>query len=268
MDQKVFDGLRKIVYQTSGISLSDKKITLVSTRVNKRLRLLRLSSYGQYLDLLRTDRSGEELVHFLDVISTNFTKFYREQVHFEILASLMEKWSGEGQRRFRIWCAAASSGEEPYTLAMTVLESLKDARAGSKILATDICTKVLEKAQAGIYDAETVTDIPEQLLLRYFTRTRQDGKYHYQAGYKLRSLITYKRLNLSTPPFPMKGPLDVVFCRNVMIYFDNILRKKLTDEIFRLLKSGGYLMVGHSESLAGISTGFKSVQPSVYVKPE
>lgn len=271
MDKKVFDSLRKIVYENSGISLSDKKITLVSARVNKRLRLLRLSSYDQYLDLLRTDRTGEELVHFLDVISTNTTKFCREAVHFEILASLMEKWLGEGQKRFRIWCAAASSGEEPYTLAMTILEGLKGARADSRILATDICTKVLEKAQAGVYDSKAVKSIPKHLLSRYFTKIREGEEYHYKAGNKLRDLVIYRRLNLSTPPFPMKGPFDVVFCRNVMIYFDNAVRKRLVDDICRLLKPGGYLMIGHAESLktlAGIATGLKSVQPAVYLKPE
>ncbi len=259
MHKIVFDELRKIVYENSGISLSDKKATLVSSRINKRLRFLRLTSYEDYLEFLKTDVTGDELVHFLDVISTNTTKFYREAVHFEILASLMEQWIGQKQRRFRIWCAAASSGEEPYTLAMTILESVKGARVDVKILATDISSKVLAKAQTGVYRPEAVAEIPKHLLLGYFTKIREGEDYHFQAGNKLKNLITYKRLNLAEPPFPMKGPLDVVFCRNVMIYFDNAVRKRLIDNTFSLLKPGGYLMTGHSESLASIRAKFKSV---------
>lgn len=270
MEKTVFDRLRTIVYENSGISLSDKKITLVSSRINKRLRLLNLPSYEDYLGFLKTDKTGEELVHFLDVISTNTTNFYREPVHFEILASLIEKCLNQGQKRFRIWCAAASSGEEPYTLAMTILESIKGARVDSKILATDISTSVLAKAQAGVYEAEKLKNIPKRLLSRYFIKIKKKGGYHYLVGDKLRNLITYRRLNLSSPPFPMKGPFDVVFCRNVMIYFDNAVRKRLVDDIYRLLKPGGYLMIGHSESLkslTGIVPNFKSVQAAVYIKP-
>lgn len=268
MHKKVFDSLRKIVYENSGISLSDRKITLVSSRINKRLRHLQLSSYQDYLDFLKADKAGVELVHFLDAISTNTTHFFREPVHFKVLTSLMEKWLDQGQKRFRIWCAAASSGEEPYTLAMTILESTKGARVDAKILATDICTEILAKAQAGVYLAETVKNIPKHLLSRYFTKVRNGEDFHYQVSNELRNVITYKRLNLSTPPFPMKGPLDVVFCRNVMIYFDNLVRRRLVDEIYRLLKPDGCLMTGHSESLASLKTKFRSVQPAVYVKAE
>ncbi len=266
MNKKVFDQLRTIVYENSGISLSDRKVTLVSARINKRLRFLRLTSYEDYLEFLKTDVTGNELVHFLDVISTNTTHFFRESVHFEVLASLIEKWSSQGQRCFRIWRAAASSGEEPYTLAMTILENVKGTHVDAKILATDISTEILAKAQTGVYQAATVNGIPKHLLSRYFVKIRGAESYHYQASDQLRRLITYRRLNLATPPFPMKGPFDVVFCRNVMIYFDNAVKKRLVDDIHRLLKPDGYLMTGHSESLTGLGTDFKSVQPAVYVK--
>ncbi len=266
MNKKVFDELRTIVYENSGISLSDRKITLVSARINKRLRHLQLASHEDYLNYIKTDKTGEELVRFLNVISTNTTHFFREPVHFEVLASLIKKWASQGQRRFKIWCAAASSGEEPYTLAMTVLENVKGTNVDVKILATDISTEILAKAQAGVYQAETVNGIPKHLLSRYFTKIREGAGYYYQASDQLRGLITYRRLNLATPPFPMKGPFDVVFCRNVMIYFDNAVKKRLVDDIYRLLKPGGYLMIGHSESLTGLGTDFKSVQPAVYIK--
>ncbi len=267
MEKDVFDELRAIVYAKSGISLSENKTALVSSRLNKRLRLLGLDSYGDYLDYLKNDSEGGELVQFLDVISTNTTSFYREPVHFEILSELLEKWASEGQRRFRIWCAASSSGEEPYTIAMTAREALKAPGCDVKILATDISTRILAQAMEGVYDAEKAASIPEHLLRRYFSKAKDaDGDACWTANDSLREMISFRRLNLSTPPFPMKGPMDVVFCRNVMIYFDNPVRQRLIDEIARLLKPGGYLMVGHSESLTGIRSNLKTVRPAVYVK--
>jgi len=266
VNKKVFDQLRTIVYENCGISLSDNKMTLVSARINKRLRLLQLASYEDYLVYLKTDKTGEELVRFLNVISTNTTHFFREPAHFEVLTCLLKEWSSRRQRRFRIWCAAASSGEEPYTLAMTVLENVKGTDLDVKILATDISTEILAKAQTGIYQAEAVNGIPKHLLSQYFVKIREGASHYYQASDLIRGLITYRRLNLATPPFPMKGPFDVVFCRNVMIYFDNAVKKRLVDDIYRLLKPDGYLMTGHSESLTGLGTNFKSVQPAVYIK--
>ncbi len=267
MDPKIFNRFRELVYAKSGITLGPHKAPLVSARVARRMRALSISSHDDYLDLILQDDSGEELIHFLDAISTNVTSFYREPDHFEFLAEALQRWQKEGQTRFRIWCAAASTGEEPYTLAMTAMETLGPTLRDFRILATDISTRVLQKCLDGTYLQSKVQGIPPALLSRYFSRYNDDAEICYSANNDLRKIITFKRLNLATPPYPMKGPMDVIFCRNVMIYFDEGLRKSLAQEAKRLLKPGGYFIVGHSESLVGSAREFRVIRPSVYQKP-
>lgn len=264
MEKVIFDRFRAIVYEKSGISLNDGKEALVSARVAKRMRALGYTDHRKYLEHVSNDVSGAEVVHLIDAISTNVTSFFREPVHFDLLTELVKQWLEEGQTRFRIWSAASSTGEEPYTIAMTMLEATRGARVDIRILATDISTAVLEKCRQGTYSSEKVASVPPALRERYFTENRGAGTYTVKNS--VRDLITFRRLNLSHPPFPMKGPFDVVLCRNVMIYFDNTVRGHLLQEVHRLLKPGGYLMVGHAESLTGILTSLKVVRPSVYVK--
>ncbi|MFP4501511.1 MAG: CheR family methyltransferase [Candidatus Hydrogenedentota bacterium] len=266
MEQATFEEYRALIYQKSGIALASGKEALVSSRVAKRMRQLLMDDHRAYLRYLKEDTTGEEIIHLLDAISTNVTSFYRESAHFEILASLLAEWHREGQRRFRIWCAAASSGEEPYTIAMTLLEALGGNGVDMRILATDISTRALASAMEGVYGEERVKAIPKPLLSRYFDKGGARDAISYSARQPLRNLLLFRRLNLSEPPFPMRGPLDVVFCRNVMIYFDNRVRGRLLDEAYRLLKPGGYLFVGHAESLTGMVSSFKLVRPSVYRK--
>jgi len=266
MNRRTFDEFRTLVYAKSGISLGDQKEALVSARVGKRMRALGMLEFEEYLDYVVRDDSGQEVVQLIDAISTNVTSFYREAQHFEFLGELLKKWKESGQRRFRIWCAASSTGEEPYTIAITAAEHLPDGGSDVKILATDISTRVLAKCQLGIYDAQKVGSVPAPLRERYFDRYQEGGQTLYRVKDRLRKLVMFRRLNLATPPFPMRGPLDVVFCRNVMIYFDNDVRGRLLAEAYRLLKPGGFLMVGHAESLTGLVSAFKTVRPSVYVK--
>ncbi len=265
MNKNIFDRLRKLVYDKSGISLGDHKEALVTARVGKRMRTLGMEEFEDYLDHLVEDKSGQEVVQLLDVISTNVTHFFREAQHFDVLAELLRQWSEEGQSRFRIWCAAASSGEEPYTIAMMMREAL-DGGADAKMLATDISTRVLEKAKEGVYEDRHVEKIPPQLLRKYFTKRGGENKGLWEARQTLKQLITFGRLNLSEFPYRLKGPLDVIFCRNVMIYFDNDMRSRVLANMYKLLRPGGYLMVGHAESLTGLVSEFKSVRPSVYIK--
>jgi chemotaxis protein methyltransferase CheR len=265
MDRKIFDQLRKLVYEKSGISLGDHKEALVTARVGKRMRQMGIEDYEQYFDRLVADESGQEVVQLLDVISTNVTHFFREAQHFDVLGELLRQWSAQGQRRFRIWCSAASSGEEPYTIAMIMREAL-DSKADAKLLATDISTKVLEQAQKGIYEDKHVEKIPPPLLKKYFTMRGGENQGKWEVRDTLKQLITFGRLNLSVFPYPLKGPLDVIFCRNVMIYFDNDMRSRVLANMYQLLKPGGYLMVGHAESLTGLVSEFKGVRPSVYIK--
>ncbi len=266
MDQRTFEQFQKLVYEKSGISLGPQKVALVAARVGKRMRALNIEDYEAYLAFVKQDEKGNELVQLLDAISTNVTSFYREAAHFDLLADLLAEWRKQGQSRFRIWCAASSTGEEPYCLAMTALEAFQGGNVDLKILATDISTRVLDIARKGAYPANKTERIPERLLVKYFHPPARGGEAVYTVKPELRRLISFNRINLSTPPFPMKGPMDVVFCRNVMIYFDHVVRTRLVMEIHRLLRPGGYLMVGHSESLTGLNAPFKSMQPAVYKK--
>ncbi|MBI5118470.1 protein-glutamate O-methyltransferase [Candidatus Poribacteria bacterium] len=266
MDKSTFNEFRKLVYERSGICLGEQKETLVCARVGKRMRLLGIQSYRAYLRHVMDDESGEEVVHLLNAISTNVTSFFREPAHFEFLSKAFSQWLAEGQKRFRFWSAACSTGEEPYSLAVTLMEALGGASIDIKILATDISTRALERCLEGVYHKDRLKDVPAVVRDRHFEYHRDSEGVFYSVKPSLKRMVVFKRLNLSTSPFPMHGPFDAIFCRNVMIYFDNRIRQELLAEMHRLLKPGGYLMVGHAESLAGIACSFKGVKPSIYAK--
>jgi chemotaxis protein methyltransferase CheR len=266
MKSAIFNRFREIIYNSAGISLSDKKEALVSARVSKRMRTLGIEEPEDYLKKVVEDASGEEIIQLLDAISTNVTHFFRESEHFDFLSGKITEWYGAGQRKFRFWSAGCSTGEEPYTLAMTILETMPRNDSDIRILATDISTRVLKKSSEGIYEKRKVDQIPPLMLERYFDHSGFGEKVQYQVHQNMRNLITFKRLNLSKIPFPMQGPMDAIFCRNVMIYFDNDIRKNLLEEYYRLLRPGGILFVGHAESLTGMLSGFKSLKPSIYMK--
>lgn len=270
MTPSLFRAFRDIAYQQAGIRLRDGKEALVSARLGRRLRDLGFTSEGQYLEFLRADASGSEMVEFLDSISTNFTSFYREPVHFEILAGEARTALTLGAGRFRVWCAAASSGEEPYTIALTLASVFEGAAADYRILATDISTRALERARDGRYAQRQIEPVPRWLRTRYFRRAGAlaGEDTTYQVVPELRAKISFNRLNLAMPPFPMRGPFDVVMCRNVMIYFDHEVRQRLLSEVGRLLGPQGLLMVGHSETLNGLTAPFRPLRPSVYRRTE
>ncbi len=266
LSPKMFLRFCDLVYEKAGIHLGPQKEALVAARMGKRMRALGLARYEDYYQLVKEDATGDELVEMLNAISTNVTYFFREEHHFELLADLLRKWTQEGQKSFRIWSAAASTGEEPYTIAMTAKAALP-ASCEVKILGTDISTRALNVAKAGRYEPRHLEKVSESHARRFFRReTDEEGDVHFVVEDELRRMVSFARLNLAKPPYPMKGPFDVVFCRNVMIYFDNPVRKALLDEIWRVLKPGGYLLVGHAESLSGMLSHFRSLEPSVYVK--
>lgn len=269
MEARHFRRFCEIAYQRAGITLKPGKEALVSARIGKRIRTLGIGGAGDYVRFLEADETGEELVEFLDAISTHYTRFFREPDHFEHLAEALRGWEAAGQKRFRIWCAASSSGEEPYTLAITLAEAFDDRPVDCRILASDISTKVLNRALQGIYGEDGLEPLSRAQRSRYFTRisSRRDPEILYQANPELKSYLVFRRLNLAHPPLPIRGPLDFVFCRNVMIYFDACVRQRLVSEIDRLVRPGGYLVVGHSETLTGIQSSFRVVSPSIYQKP-
>ena len=265
LENDVYESIRDIVYQKAGINLGSGKQALVSARLGKRLRALELQTQRDYLDYLLADTSGEEIVQLLDVISTNHTYFFRENDHFVLLREYLQKWMHENVSKIRIWCAAASTGEEPYTLAMVCNEVFQNVPVDLRILASDISTRVLRICHEGVYPSERMREVSAELKQRWW-HSQPNG--NWSAKEALRQRLTFARLNLMETPYPMKGPFDVVICRNVMIYFDRSGREKFVREAIRLLRPGGLLIVGHAESLAGIAHGFVTIKPSVYFKPE
>jgi chemotaxis protein methyltransferase CheR len=266
LSEKEFKQFQTLIYQQVGIKLDAPKKTLLVSRLSKRLRELDLPSFQAYFDCVSQNGGEEELIRLLDLISTNKTDFYREPVHFEflryhILGEVRESKS------LRVWSSASSSGEEPYTIAMTLREAIQDIRRWDlKILASDISTRVLAKAASGLYEEERVNLLPEELVHRHFLRGKgpQAGKYKIHPD--VAKLVSFRRINLMDPEFPIRSPLDVIFCRNVMIYFDRPTQAALMTKFFRYLRPGGYLFIGHSESLQWIQHPFTYIQPTIYRK--
>jgi chemotaxis protein methyltransferase CheR len=262
---KQYERVCGLVYATSGINLGKGKEQLVRTRLAKRVQTLGMSSYTDYLDLVERDLQGSEAVVMLDAISTNKTFFFREVQHFDLLRDRVLPPLLASGSPVRVWSAGCSSGDEPYTLGILLHEMEADlARRDVRILATDLSTKVLAKARQGLYDASTLSDVPPALLKRYFTR-EGGAVVQYRVADRVRSLVSFARLNLMEA-WPMRGPFDVIFCRNVMIYFDRPTQERLIQRYYDLLSPGGYLLVGHSESLTSLKHRFRYVQPAVYVK--
>lgn len=262
LSQADFTTIRELVHSVCGINLHTGKEVLVRTRLARRIHALGLSGYAEYVRYLRQDRSGEEVAHMVDVLTTNKTSFFREPQHFDFMRRhVMPRWV-EARRPIRIWSAGCSSGEEPYTISMVLHEAIPDlAQRDLKILATDISERVLERARQGEYTAEVLAQLPTGLERRYFTREGNGGRV---TG-ALRAPIRFARLNLMER-WPMRGRFDLIFCRNVMIYFDAATQQRLVQRFEEILKPGGYLFVGHSESLTALDHQLQYIQPAVYSK--
>jgi len=268
LSEQLFTKYSHLVYQQCGINLHDGKKALLQARLNKRLRLTGFRSYKDYYDFITQSENAEEMVHFLDAISTNLTYFFRESQHFDLLQQsllepLLEEKRRLGNRRIRIWSAACSTGEEAYTLAMCVLPGLGDLKQWDfRILATDISTRVLEVCARGVYSAEKLEKVPANLRRLYF-HAHPSGDH--EVAPLLKEVVTVRYLNLQTP-FPFKGLFDFIFCRNVMIYFDKPTQEVLINKISQFLAPGGCLFIGHSESLTGLKHSLTHLKPAVYRK--
>jgi chemotaxis protein methyltransferase CheR len=264
LKRATFMRLRDIVYDSSGITLPDSKRALLTARTGKRMRALGIRDHELYLEILEADQSGEELLRFLDVVSTNVTGFFREPSHFDVVGDAVRRRLDQDQPRLRLWSAACSTGEEPYSLAMTALEATAGRAVDVRILATDISTRALEVARRGVYPLDKARCIPPMLRQHYGARTGDRREPSWTIADEARRLVTFHRMNLSRPPFPMKGPFDVILCCNVMIYFDQRVREALLTEMHRLLHPDGLLVVGHAESLCAHPDLFSLVQPSIF----
>ena len=264
LSEKEFRQVSQIVHTISGINLKDGKEALVRARLMKRLRALRMGSFKEYIQFIDTDEGREEVALLIDVMTTNKTGFFREADHFTYLRDTI--LPGITGRRMRFWTAACSSGEEPFSLAMLLRESIPDMRSKDVlILATDISMRMLEMARLGVYGEDKIRDLPPAFFKKYFIRARDQYPPAYQVKDEVKSMVRLAWLNLMDP-WPMKGPLNVIFCRNVMIYFDRSTQQTLISRFWDLLEPGGYLFVGHSEGLSAIKHRFRYVKPAIYRK--
>jgi chemotaxis protein methyltransferase CheR len=271
LTQRDYELFRQLVYEKSGIDLGHQKQQLVRARLGKRLRSGRFGSYRAYYEYVKNDETGSELCSLIDAISTNTTHLFREKQHFDFLGSTLRHWLADQHWRtrhpvLRIWSAGCSSGEEPYSIAMTVEDILGVSHAVDwKILATDISTKVLDTARAGIYELHRLGTVPDTMRRRHFVRCGQDRGL-MQVHPRLRSRITFARFNLMTERFPFKYGFHFVFCRNVMIYFDRPTQAGLVRRFTEHILPGGFLVTGHSESLNALQHELTYVRPTIYCK--
>jgi chemotaxis protein methyltransferase CheR len=269
-----FRRLSSFIHSNYGIKLPKVKKILLEARLMKRLHALGMHSYTEYCDYLFSPEGiRNELMHMIDVVTTNKTDFFREPGHFDYLVQtalpeLINSYSATARKKYIIWSAGCSTGEEPYTLAM-ILNEFADKHHGFyfSILATDISTRVLERARLGIYREDAAQAVPVALKIKYFMKSRDRSKKIVRVAPELRSLVEFRRLNFMEGDFGLNGPVDVIFCRNVIIYFDSATRERLLSRFHGHLIPGGYLFMGHSETLSGMDVPLVPAGPMVYRRP-
>ncbi len=256
-----FDRIKKLIYKQAGISLSSSKQNMVYSRLAKRLRAKNFDNFGTYLDYLERG-DAEEWEAFTNALTTNLTAFFREQHHFPILQKHVEQ--RKNNQKIQLWCSASSTGEEPYSMAMAMVQAFKTFTPPVHILATDLDTNVLATAQNGVYSLDRLEKLPKDKLKKFFLR----GKGHHAGSARVRpelhNLITFRQLNLLDDGWPIRGPFDAIFCRNVMIYFDKPTQYKILQKFVPLLAPDGLLFAGHSESFQHAIDIFKLREKTVY----
>jgi len=266
-----YSRLCKLVYDEAGIALGSQRKTMLEVRIKRRLKALAIPSYGEYCDyLFSCDGLKDELVHLIDVVTTNKTDFFREPKHFDFLTSraLPSFAASSGYNRpVLLWSAGCSTGEEPYTLAIVLSEyALTHPGFSFRILATDISTAVLDRAAQGIYSSEVVRPVPAALKVKYFMRSREPGSNRVRVVPELRRQVEFRRLNFMDSDYDLAEKAGAIFCRNVIIYFDRPTQEKILRKLSRHLVPGGYLFVGHAETLHDMSLPLSQVAPSLYRK--
>jgi len=267
----LFSKFQKLIYQEAGIWLATHKHALLTGRLARRLRLLGLSKMQEYYQLVTQPDQQHERAVMIDCITTNETHFFREPRHFEFLEKeVFPKWeqdaaAGERPTRLRVWSAGCSSGEEPYSLAMLLLKHFPEAKGWElEVLGTDISTRVLEKARAATYPIEKSKDIPAEYLRAYMLKGKGDHKGVMKVSPELHRVVRFARVNLHADSYPIIGSFDLIFCRNVLIYFDQESKTKVIGGILRHISQSGLLFVGHSEHLGPIAPNLKTVAPTIH----
>ncbi len=256
-----FERVRKLIYQHAGISLSPVKQDMVYSRLARRLRATGMQSFAEYLDALEKN-GGDEWERFVNSLTTNLTSFFREPHHFPIFAEHLRKIGAK--RPVRIWCSAASTGEEPYSIAMTVAETFGSNCSHVSIVASDLDTNVLATAQKGVYPVERVEKLSPERLRKFFMRGTGSQEGFVSVRSELKQMIEFQRINLLDANYSVKGPLDVIFCRNVMIYFDKPTQYKILSRFAPMMQADGLMFAGHSESFLHAADLFKSLGKTVY----
>jgi chemotaxis protein methyltransferase CheR len=272
LSRKSFDRFARYITQELGIKMPDTKLTMVQSRLLRRVRELRLDSVEQYGEYFFSDGNSEERIHFIDAITTNKTDFFREPEHFDYLVkTALPALAGPLEGcfyRLNVWSAGCSSGEEPYTLAMILSEYANQRRGFDfSILATDISNRVLEHARAGIYDESLIGPVPLEFRKKYLLHSHDRSQPQVRMVPKLRQKTSFHRLNFMADDYGIQDMFEVIFFRNVMIYFDKSTQERVVNRMCRNLQPGGYLFVGHSESLAGLDIPLTPVHTSVFRKP-
>jgi chemotaxis protein methyltransferase CheR len=262
-----FNYFRDIVYRETGIKLNDMKRSLLQSRLMRRMRELKLHTYEHYAEFVENNYEAE-IFNFINAVTTNKTEFFREHQHFDMMMDeVFPEFEKSGKRKIRLWSAGCSTGEEPYSLAMTIKRYFgSNCKYDIKILATDIDTQVLSKAIGGVYTNDQIVGIGQDMVHEYFSRIDDKNGRMYQINEELRRLIVFKRLNLLDEKYPMKGRFDCIMCRNVIIYFDKNTQKTLFERFYNYLNDDGFLFVGHSENLSGLTSKFTLIGKTVYKK--
>lgn len=257
---KDFERVRALIYQRAGISLSDSKQEMVYSRLARRLRATGITSFSEYLNELERGADPEEIVAFTNALTTNLTSFFREEHHFPLLAEFASRL----KEPITVWCSASSTGEEPYSIAMTLCEAYGKMNPPARIIATDIDTNVLKTASNGVYNMDRLEKMSSERVKKFFLKGKGSNDGQVRVRPELRDMIEFKQLNLLSDSWPVSGTFDVIFCRNVMIYFDKPTQKKILQRFAPLLKPHGLLFVGHSENFSYLTDIFQLRGKTVY----
>ena len=257
-----FECVKKLIYARAGIALAENRQEMVYTRLSRRLRATGSRGFGESLERLEGDDRDAEWESFVNALTTNLTSFFREAHHFPILAEHVKK--RQPGQTMKLWCSAASTGEEPYSMAMTMVEAFDSLKPPVRILATDIDTEVLAVAREGVYSLDRLESMSPERIRRFFLKGKNSTAGYARVRPELRDLITFKPLNLLDPKYPMRGPFDAIFCRNIMIYFDKPTQYRILQKFVPLLDRDGLLFMGHSEVFQHASDLIKLIDRTVY----
>lgn len=265
-----FKRLASYIERNVGIKMPEQKILMMQARLSSRLNALNMTSFADYVDYVLSGENNEEVLHMIDVMTTNLTHFFREPTHFEFLSNrVLTEYIADKKTSIKLWSAGCSTGQEPYTLAIVIKEFLRKNKISHfdfSILATDISTRVLDKAEKAVYPAESVAKVPLTVKKSYFLKSKNSEKPLVRIKPEIRNKINFKRVNFIDSDYGFKETFQIIFCRNVLIYFDKDIQKKVLEKFMTYLEPGGYLFLGHSETVMNMDLPLKTVSPTVFQK--